>query len=133
MTDPGLLHHVELRTNDLAAAIGSWGWLLGELGYEVHQEWSEGRSWRLGPTYLVLEAAPHAGSNDRRRPGLSHLAFHAGTRPSVDRLWSTAPQHGWRHLYPDRWPWAGGPAHYAAFLENQERFKIELVATDNTR
>jgi hypothetical protein len=25
------------------------------------------------------------------------------------------------------------PAHYAAFLENQERFKIELVATDNTR
>lgn len=131
MANIGVLHHVELRTSDLATAIDAWGWLLDELGYHVDQQWEQGRSWRLGPTYLVLEAAPQPGTNDRRRPGLSHLAFHAGTRRNVDRLWANAPQHGWHHLYPDRWPWAGGSEHYAAFVENNERFKTELVATES--
>jgi catechol-2,3-dioxygenase len=124
----GALHHVELRTADLDAAGPSWGWLLGELGYVPFQRWDDGRSWRLGGTYVVLEAAPMAGTNDRRRPGLSHLAFHAGDRADVARLWAAAPEHGWRRLYADRHPNAGGPDHHAAFLEDAERFKVELVA-----
>jgi catechol-2,3-dioxygenase len=129
MADVGALHHIELRTGNLPAASASWGWLLGELGYELHQQWSDGRSWALGPTYLVLESAPRPGTHDRRSPGLSHLAFHAGERSDVDRLWSAASDHGWSPLYADRWPWAGGPEHYAAFLEDEERFKVELVAS----
>ncbi|WP_442892429.1 hypothetical protein [Curtobacterium sp. USHLN213] len=31
-------------------------------------------------------------------------------------------------LYEDRHPHAGGPDHHAAFLEDAERFKVELVA-----
>jgi hypothetical protein len=64
----------------------------------------------------------------RRRPGLSHLAFHAGTAETVERLWAEAPDHGWARLYEDRHPFAGGPDH-AAFLEDAERFKVELVAS----
>lgn len=129
MADVGVLHHIELRTEDLDAASESWGWLLRELGYEPHQQRSDGRSWKLGSMYLVLESARRPGDHDRRLPGLSHLAFHAGDRSEVDRLWSAAPEHGWAPLYADRWPWAGGPEHYAAFLENEERFKVELVAS----
>ncbi|QTX04781.1 VOC family protein [Agromyces archimandritae] len=128
MSEPGTLHHVELRVRDLAAAVEDWGWLLGELGYEPFQEWPDGRSWRLGPSYLVVESTPLGGGHDRRMPGLSHLAFHAGTRAEVDRLWQAAPAHGWSQLYSDRHPFAGGEEHYAAFLENAERFKVELVA-----
>lgn len=124
----GGLHHVELRTGDLGAAGDAWGWLLGTLGYEPFQRWPSGRSWRLGPVYVVLESAPLDGVHDRRRPGLSHLAFHAGTSDDVEHIWSAAPEHGWRRLYEDRHPYAGGPDHHAAFLEDAERFKVELVA-----
>lgn len=131
MAETGALHHVELRTSDLDTVIDAWDWLLGELGYELYQEWTGGRSWRRGPTYVVLESAPAAGTHDRRRPGLSHLAFHAGAPENVNRIWAAAPARGWDHLYADRWPWAGGPDHYAAFIENAERFKVELVASNS--
>lgn len=124
----GGLHHVELRTADLVSAASAWGWLLGELGFAPYQRWDAGRSWRLGDLYVVLEAARGGGAHDRRRPGLSHLAFHAGSVDDVERIWSAATAHGWRRLYEDRHPFAGGPGHHAAFLEDGERFKVELVA-----
>ena len=124
----GALHHVELRVADLDASRASWGWLLGELGYTTYQQWDGGHSWILGQTYIVLEQSERTGAHDRRTPGLSHLAFHAGDRDDVDRLWSASLEHRWRHLYADRHPYAGGEQHYAAYLENTERFKVELVA-----
>ncbi|MGN8049279.1 hypothetical protein ACTJKO_06275 [Curtobacterium sp. 22159] len=62
------------------------------------------------------------------RSRLSHLAFHAGGPGDVARIWDAAPGNGWRRLYEDRHPYAGGPEHHAAFLEDGERFKVELVA-----
>ncbi len=130
MPEVGTLHHVELRVAALDEAVPSWSWLLGRLGYAPYQAWPDGRSWLRGATYVVLESAPIDGSHDRRRPGLSHIAFHAGSRKDAARIWAEAPAHGWRQLYADRWPWAGGRDHYAAFLENDERFKVELVASN---
>ncbi len=67
----GLLHHVELWVLDLSAARPRWQWLLGSLGYEQFQSWDNGVSYRLGPTYIVLEQPPALieGSHERRRPG----------------------------------------------------------------
>ena len=81
----GSLHHVELWLPDLGRAVREWGWLLGRLGYESFQDWPDGRSWRLGHTYVVVEQSPAltAAEHDRLRPGLNHLAFHAGPRPRV--------------------------------------------------
>lgn len=123
----GRLHHVELWVPDLDRAGRSWGWLLGELGYTVFQDWPAGRSWRLGETYIVLEQSPAltAEHHDRRRPGLNHLAFHAGDR--VDALVRAAPEHGWTLLFPDRHPYAGGPDHYAGYLADEDGFEVELV------
>src|ERR1700760_4884903 len=116
----GLLHHVELWVPDLARAGREWGWLLGVLGYEPFQDWPDGRSWRLGDTYLVVERsrAMAGDSHDRLRPGLNHLAFHAGSRDAVDSLAADGPGHGWTLLFADRHPYAGGPEQYAAYLSN---------------
>lgn len=127
----GLLHHVELYVSDLARSRAFWGWFLGELGYEVHQEWEGGVSLRLGPTYLVfvqtpcehLEPAYH-----RRRTGLNHLAFHASSREQVDRMTERLRERGVRLLYEERHPHAGGPSSYAVFFEDPDRIKVELVA-----
>jgi catechol 2,3-dioxygenase-like lactoylglutathione lyase family enzyme len=127
----GGLHHVELWVPDLARAVEEWAWLLGELGYAEFQDWPDGRSWRLGDTYIVIEESPalSAREHDRLRPGLNHLAFHAGDRSKVDAIAQTAPAHGWVLLFPARHPHAGGPEHYAAYLANTDAFEVELVAS----
>jgi catechol 2,3-dioxygenase-like lactoylglutathione lyase family enzyme len=126
----GRLHHVELWVPDLARAVAQWGWLLGELGYEQSQDWPDGRSWRLDGTSIVVEQSPalSAHGHDRLRPGLNHLAFHAGSRALVDALTAEGPARGWTLLFGDRHPYAGGPGHYAAYLANSDGFEVELVA-----
>ncbi|WP_329192586.1 MULTISPECIES: VOC family protein [unclassified Streptomyces] len=126
----GALHHVEIWVPDLARAVATFGWLLKALGYTPYQDWSGGRSWRLGPVYLVFEQSPAltAGHHDRRRPGLNHLAFHVEDAAAVEALAARAQRHGWRLLFGDRHPHAGGAGHYAAYLENEDGFEVELVA-----
>jgi catechol 2,3-dioxygenase-like lactoylglutathione lyase family enzyme len=131
VTQPaGSLHHVELWVPDLARAETSWGWLLGALGYELFQSWSGGRSWQLGGTYIVVEqSADLSGTQHvRTRPGLNHLAFHAGPRDRVDTLAAQAVTRSWVLLFADRHPFAGGPDTYAAYVENEDGFEVELVA-----
>ena len=127
---PGSLHHVELWVPDLTRARREWGWLLSQLGYEPFQDWDAGTSWRLAGTYLVVEQSPAltASHHDRLRPGLNHLAFHAGPRHAVDALAAAGSDRGWTLLFPETHPYAGGPNHYAAYLANTDGFEVELVA-----
>ncbi len=127
---PGTLHHVELWVPDMARAVAEWGWLLGQLGYASYQDWPDGRSWRLGLTYIVVEQSPDlaAATHERCRPGLNHLAFHAGEPERVDALSAAAPQHGWSPLFAADYPHAGGPEHYAAYLASGDGYEVELVA-----
>jgi hypothetical protein len=67
--------------------------------------------------------------HERTRPGLNHLAFDAGDRASVDALVTQAPGRGWNQLFAADYPHAGGPDHYAGYLENSDGFEAELVAT----
>ena len=126
----GGLHHLEIWVADLAVARRCWDWLLGELGWVVDSEWPAGVSYRLGEVYVVVEAGPDVtgGTHERRRPGLNHLAVHAGTPADVDRMVAAAGDHGWTLLFADRHPYAGGPQHHAAYLESDDGFEVELVA-----
>ncbi|HEU0163463.1 MAG TPA: VOC family protein [Thermomicrobiales bacterium] len=130
-----MIHHIELWVPDFARAVASWEWLLAELGCRRYQEFAGGVSWRLPATgtYIVLEQSPDmlAIGHDRHRPGLNHLAFDAGSREVVDRLTAESKGHGWSLLFADRHPFAGGPDHYAAYLEDQDGFEVELVAGDS--
>ncbi|MGH7642965.1 MAG: VOC family protein [Candidatus Dormibacteria bacterium] len=125
----GELNHVEVWVTNLERAIATWAWLLESLGYSPFQKWAVGRSWLLRGTYIVIEqsTAISAKHHDRCRPGVNHLAFHAGRYQDVDDLVGRAGAHGWSLLFADRHPHAGGPEHYAAYLEDQDGFEVELV------
>lgn len=56
----GAVHHIEIWVPTLDGPVGSWGWILETLGYEQFQSWEHGRSWTLGPTYVVIEQSPAA-------------------------------------------------------------------------
>jgi catechol 2,3-dioxygenase-like lactoylglutathione lyase family enzyme len=121
---------VELWVPDLARAERSWGWLLTRLGAQPFQSWEHGRSWRHGDVYVVVEQSPAqvGDHHERRAPGLNHLAFHAGTAAALDALVAEAPANGWRLMFADRHPFAGGPEHRAAYLEDEDGYEVELVA-----
>ncbi len=61
---------------------------------------------------------------------MNHLAFKAGGPGRVDDIMVRADQYGWRPLYQDRYPHAGGPDCYAGWLENSAGFKAEVVADE---
>jgi catechol 2,3-dioxygenase-like lactoylglutathione lyase family enzyme len=127
----GAIHHIELWVPDLSRSVASWGWLLGELGYQPHGHWATGRSWALGTTYIAVEhsAAIAGGIHDRHRPGLNHVAFHAGHPSEVDRLVKASEEHGWTALFAERYPHAGAPDVYAGYLADLDGFEVELVAS----
>ncbi len=104
--------------------------MLGRLGIQLAQEWASGQSWRAGDAYLTFTTSPTLSSpvHDRRQVGINHLAFRAGSAATVDAIMAAAPRHGWTPLYQDRYPHAGGPGHYAGWLENSAGFKTEVVA-----
>lgn len=126
----GRLHHVEIWVDDLAVARRTLGWLFEELGYVLSGEWSEGASYQGAGEYLVIESGPDvaSGGHERLRPGLNHLAFRAGSRADVDRLAQAAQAVGFRLLFAEKHPFAGGRNHYAAYLEAPNGFEVELVA-----
>lgn len=132
MTDSGAggFHHVEIWIADLEEARAEWGWLLRQLGFVRESEWPTGESWSAGGAYLTLTTSPNltGSTHDRRSPGVNHLAFKAGAADRVDAIMADAHDHGWRPLYQDRYPHAGGQAHYAGWLENSAGFKAEVVA-----
>ncbi len=123
-------HHVEIWVADLETAKDEWGWLLQRLGFVRKSEWHEGQSWAVGDAYLTFTTSPNlsGSAHDRRRPGVNHIAFHGGSAREVDETMELAQQHGWRLLYHERYPHAGGLDHYAGWLENSEGFKAEIVA-----
>ena len=122
--------YIEVWVPDINRAKQEWGWILPRLGYSTYQSWDSGISWRLDQTYIVAEQSPAltGRKHERTAPGLNHLAFHAGSRRDVDTLVVEGARHGWMQLFQDKYPYAGGPGHYAAYLFNSDGFEIELVA-----
>ena len=127
------LNHLEVWVRDLDVAIRSFGWLFERLGWTLFQVWDQGRSWQAPRRRSVrghgtvtrsgLDSLTTATS-----PGLNHLALAVPERWMVDRIVSEAPTYGWRLMFAERHPYAGGAQHYAAYLENEEGFEVEVVA-----
>ncbi|MCB2198380.1 VOC family protein [bacterium] len=130
----GTLHHIELYVSSLKKSRQFYQWLLEDkLRYTLFQEWENGISFRLGDTYIVLvqtESDYLAGPFHRKQTGLNHLAFHVESREVVDSLTEECQQRLIPILYADRHPFAGGPDHYALYIEDPDRIKLELVAPE---
>lgn len=135
---PRGLHHVEIWLPNPADITPphdwvwpQWPWLFTELGFQLRDEWPGGQSWGIDGTYISLTISPNlrTPTHDRRQPGMNHLVFHGGTREQVDELVAQSPHHGWQPLYQERYPHAGGPNHYAGWLEDIHGYKVEIVAS----
>ncbi|WP_172120161.1 VOC family protein [Actinomyces faecalis] len=126
-----VVHHIELWTMSLEETAPSFDWLLTELGWVPDHDpaWAVGRIWRHpSGVYLVLEQSPDvSGAHERTRAGLNHLALLVSDRGRLDDLRGQADQHGWREMFSEHYPHAGGPDHTALFIENNEGLEIELV------
>ncbi|MGQ3384928.1 VOC family protein [Glutamicibacter sp. TV12E] len=125
-----MLHHLEIWVDDLATSTASLGWLLTQLGYRIQSQWDNGISYQHGSHYIVLESGPDVRHelHDRRLPGLNHLAFSLPSAQLVETIAADALNHGFTMMFADKHPHAGGPDHYAAYLEDQAGFEVELVA-----
>ena len=121
------IHHWDLWVSDPSVAADEWGWLLGECDWEADLP---GRSW-IHPdgTYVYLEHSPDQIGEpyDRLRPGVNHLALTVEDRATLDRIRAESSAHGWREMFADRYPHAGGEQHTAVFLESSEGFEVEVV------
>ncbi len=128
---PPSVHHVELWTHDLAEVAASWDWLLGMLSWQPDDgSWETGRIWTSPRgTYVVLEQSPAVTGtvHDRMRPGMNHLALAVPRRDLLDSIRAGGAERGWRELFADAYPNAGGSDHVALFLDNDEGFEVELV------
>ncbi|MDO5745442.1 MAG: hypothetical protein Q4P23_13365, partial [Micrococcaceae bacterium] len=111
----GRLHHSEIWVRDLDASRATW---------------LRGTSYVGARDYIVLESGPDVFDEPHRRrsPGLNHLAFVAGSRRCVYHLGAEALAHGFTLLFGQVSPYAGGPGHYAIYLQDDAGFEVELVA-----
>jgi hypothetical protein len=57
------------------------------------------------------------------------IGLHHVELSRVDDLAAAAAGHGWSPLFADRYPHAGGPDRYAAFLADRDGYEVELVAS----
>ncbi|MFB4212656.1 VOC family protein [Shouchella sp. JSM 1781072] len=131
----GLLHHIELYVSDLKKSTEFWGWLLESLGYEKYQEWDEGKSWKLGDTYMVFVQTEEKYLDPpyhRKRVGLNHLAFHAKSTAHIDEMTEAFKHKQVPILYEATHPFAGGEGYYAVYVEDPDRIKVELVAPESS-
>lgn len=128
--EAGQLHHVELCAPELEASLDFWGWLLGELGYELNDEWEHGCSWLKGPTYIVLKRATTTDHPfNRQAAGLNHLAFHARSREQIDELTASVRERDDSTvLFEEHHPYAGG--YYALYCEDPDGIKVEVVGPE---
>lgn len=129
-----MLHHVELDVAGLERSCASWTPFMTLLGHGA-QRGSGGMNGVRSRDEtcfcrLPAPAGHRAAGYHRQRIGLNHLAFRAASRAQVDQVAGWVRASGHTLLYADRHPYAGGPGHCAAFLEDPDRFKLEVVAPD---
>jgi hypothetical protein len=122
------VHHIELWVPDIITAREEWRWLLGSIGWTFRNTSPTAFELRRDGVYLFVEQSPALSGDvhDRLAPGVNHLAFNAGPRERLDAIVGAAPAHGWTLLFD--YPHAGGPDHYAAYLEDSRGYEVELVA-----
>jgi catechol 2,3-dioxygenase-like lactoylglutathione lyase family enzyme len=127
----GAINHLALTVSDLAASERAFhAPVLEWLGYEKVEDVPEGMTlWFNGPARLALNLwqATEAGTHDRRRPGLHHLAFMAPDRSEVDEFHELLRARGITVLdppaeYPDY-----GPGYYATYFACPDGMKWELA------
>jgi catechol 2,3-dioxygenase-like lactoylglutathione lyase family enzyme len=126
------VYHLQINVRDAAVSVPFYRELLGYFEYRVTMGtpdllgMSNGTTdfWIVGTPPARVEARPH-----RKNPGLNHVAFRVGARTDVDRFHdeflkprAVPVLYGGPRDYPEY-----RPGYYAAFFEDPDRLKLEVV------
>ena len=126
------MQHIEVNVSDLATSKGFYDALLNWMGYERILDEGHVVGWGNGDVQIFLVTCRkdyrEAGFH-RKRVGLNHIAFHAGSKEDVDRLYhefliprKVRTLYGGPRQYPEY-----GRSYYAVYFEDPDRIKLEYV------
>jgi catechol 2,3-dioxygenase-like lactoylglutathione lyase family enzyme len=124
--------HVDLVVSDLERSLAFYRGLLEPLGYdrtaEIVGEQGERVVYliRTGGVAVSLREARSAGTYDRYRIGLHHLAFQALSRDVVDERLRWAREQG-VEIENDPKEYDYLPGYYAGFLRDPDGIKLEVL------
>lgn len=133
----GAIHHLDLSVTNLRRSGVFYDRLLGFFCYRrvrlPGNEGVDGLDWLAqegGAGWSTIGMYQVEGSRktqDRRAPGLHHLAFHAGSREDVDNLHRVLLEMGATILYPPSEYPEYGKGYYAVFFLDPDGIKLEAV------
>ncbi|MHC5247786.1 VOC family protein [Enterococcus sp. LJL90] len=130
-----MINHIEIYVSNLEKSKKFYSFLLSELGYQLFQEWPDGFSYKMDSLYIVFVQAEKEfveKGYHRKNIGLNHLAFSLASPQAVDELRQKLLLAGSNELYAERYPYAESKDYYAAFFEEPDRIKIELVVNSDS-
>jgi catechol 2,3-dioxygenase-like lactoylglutathione lyase family enzyme len=124
--------HFDLVVSDVDRSLAFYRGLLEPLGYERASEIVGERGERVvylggsGVVSISLRAAQTAGSHDRYRIGIHHVAFAAPAREVVDERLRWVRERGLR-VENDPKEYGYSPGYYAGFFYDPDGIKLEIV------
>jgi catechol 2,3-dioxygenase-like lactoylglutathione lyase family enzyme len=137
-----IVDHIQITVKDLKMAESFYDKLMPLLGFDIRSKVSatiEAHDFQVveysHPLLSFAITSPRKAFKDhtvhRRKPGaLHHLAFKAGSRAEVDRLYIALQEVGAEIVtkpkpYPEY-----GPDYYAVFFKDLEGIKYEIVCNE---
>ncbi|UCH85036.1 MAG: VOC family protein [Candidatus Latescibacterota bacterium] len=137
------IDHIQITVKDMSVAVPFYDKFLPLLGFNIQNRVSafiEEHDFHVveytHPLLAFAITSPRQAFVDdtinRRKPGaLHHLAFKAGSRAEVDRLYAALKEIGATivdepRLYPEY-----GPDYYAVFFKDVEGIKYEIVCNEH--
>ena len=123
------ISHIELSVSNYKKSIQFYDKVLIPLGFERCNCTRNFTAFTDGSYKIVLCPTEEKYVKDgyhRKRTGLAHLAFYADSKEDVDTfVKNVLNKHNIKSLYEDKA--FGDDDYYAAFFEDPDRIKIELV------
>ena len=132
----GQFYHVEINVSDFAKSVKFYEEFLTWLGYRRIYSHKIAAGWGIeGDTlgcnfWIIQDDAKYAKEGyHRKREGVNHIAFPAGSRRAVDRFYKDfllprkiLPLYGGPKDYPEY-----SKGYYSVYFEDPDRIKLELA------
>lgn len=133
----GSISHLALTVSDMARSTEFYDHVLSFMGYERVEVPQSTQlaiktallAWASPDGSVTLRPAQAESANkahDRHAPGLNHVAFNAGNRQDVERLYNVLSEIGATILDPPaEYPYF--PGYYALYFADPDGLKLEFV------
>ncbi|GAA6615234.1 VOC family protein [Scytonema sp. NUACC26] len=131
----GTINHLSLTVSDRTISEPFYDQILQFMGYQKVEKNEEFTMWWLenAGAFLIYNSHPDSPNktHDRYSPGLHHLAFNAGSREEVDKLYRIVLDLGAIVLDAPAEYNHYAPGYYAFYFADPDGIKLEFVHMPN--